>query len=115
MPVPLAAAAAGHTGAHAASSEIMGGDVSTQIVLLLLGSGVVIFVQNARSGKPQNGGQYIAIGVVGFILLFMGEFIPEFAFALAALFFVSVLLNSPNGIPLIDSKGGNAPSTKTGG
>ena len=114
MPVPMAAAAGVHTAAHATSSEIVGGDVSTQIVLLLMGSGVIIFVQNARNGKPQNGGQYIAIGVVGFILLFMSEFIPEIAFAFASLFFVAVLLNSPNGIPVIDSKGGNAPIKKAG-
>ena len=117
MPVPIAAAAAGHTGAHAVSSEYVGGDVSTQIVLLLLGSGVVIFVQNARNGKAQDGGQYIAIGVVGFMLLFLSEFVPEIAFAFTILFFVAVLLNSPNGIPLIGAKGGNSvPTTnKTGG
>ena len=108
-----AAAAAGHTAAHAGSSELYGGDVSTQIVLLLLGSGVVIFVQNARNGKAQDGSQYIAIGVVGFMLLFLSEFVPEIAFAFAALFFVAVLLNSPNGIPLIGSAGGNSTKANT--
>lgn len=96
-----AAAAAAHTGGHTASSTYMGDNVSTQIVLLLLASGVVIFVQHARQGEPQQGDQYIAIGIVGFIMLFMAEFIPEFAFAFTLLFFVAVLLNSPNGIPVI--------------
>ena len=103
-------AAVGHTASHAGTSELYGGSVSTQIVLLLLGSSVIIFVQNARMGRPQNGDQYIAIGIVGFILLFVSEFWPAIAFGFATLFFVAVLLNSPNGIPVIAPTKNTTPS-----
>jgi hypothetical protein len=114
MVMPAAAAAGGHTTAHAVSSEYIGGSVPTQIVLLMSGAAVVIFVQNAKNGKAQDGNQYIAIGVVGFILLFLSEFFPSIGFAFAVLFFVAVMLNSPNGIPVIDSKSKTSTTTTQG-
>lgn len=79
------------------------GNHKEMIIVLLAGSAVLIFVQHARNGKAQNGKQFIAIGIVGFMLLFLAEFIPDLAFAFAILFFVGVLLNSPNGVPVISS------------
>src|ERR1035438_3893574 len=86
----------------------------THVILLLLGSAVIIFVENAKDGKPQDGNQYIAIGVVGFILLFLAEWLPALAFAFALLFFVAVILNSPNGIPVIESSGSNVAAQDVG-
>src|SRR5450830_691559 len=101
MVAPLVIAA-GHTAGGIAS----GGSMNTQILLMMTGSAVVIFVQNAKKGNPQQGDQFIAIGIVGFVLLFIAAFWPEIGFGFAILFYVSVLLNSPNGIPVI------APSAK---
>lgn len=92
-------------GGHTAGAIAGGGSMNTQILLMMTGSAVVIFVQNAKKGTPQQGDQFIAIGIVGFVLLFIASFWPEVAFGFAILFFVSVILNSPNGIPVI------APST----
>jgi hypothetical protein len=80
------------------------------VLTLMLGSAVVIFVSNARNGKPQDGGQYIAIGIVGFILLFLAEFAEDLANAFALLFFIGVILNSPNGIPIITPKASTTTS-----
>jgi hypothetical protein len=102
MPIPLVA------GYHAKQiyddpkGSFMGNNKEL-IIVLLAGSAVLVFVQHARSGQGQNGTQYIAIGVVGFMLLFLAEFAPEIAFGLAVLFFVGIMLNSPNGVPVIGS------------
>jgi hypothetical protein len=74
------------------------------IILIMAGSAVLVFVQNTRRGQPQDGRQYVAIGVVGFFLLFFAEFAPSLAFAFALLFGLSVILNSPNGVPIVASK-----------
>lgn len=89
---------------HGASiKDLFVGNDKQYIVMLLAGSAVLIFVQHVRSGKAQDGKQFIAIGVVGFMLLFLAEFAPEIAFGFAALFFLIILLNSPNGIPVVSS------------
>lgn len=104
MPVPLAVA----NGIHAKQiyddpkGQLMGNHKEL-IIVLLAGSAVLVFVQHARSGQGQNGTQFIAIGVVGFMLLFLSEFAPEIAFGLAILFFIGVFLNSPNGVPVVGS------------
>jgi hypothetical protein len=72
-----------------------------QILLLLVLAGVIIFIQHDASGKAQQGTQFAALGVVGFILLVIAQFSPEIAMAFTVLFVVAVVLNSPNGVPLV--------------
>lgn len=109
MPAPLVAATSvAGSSAHAEQAinrpkEMYMGNHKQMIIVLLAGSAVLIFVQHARSGQAQNGKQYIALGIVGFMLLFLAEFAPDVAFALAILFFIGILLNSPNGIPVVSS------------
>lgn len=77
------------------------GKNETSIILLLVLAGVVIFIQHDRSGKAQSGTQFAALGVVGFILLVLANFVPSLALVFTVLFVVSIVLNSPNGIPVI--------------
>lgn len=100
---------------HVAASQIgsapsgMGGDYNGEILMLLVSSAGIIFIDHARSGQPQPGDQYAALGITGFILLFLGQFWPEVAFAFTVLILVSIILNSPNGIPFIGkNSGGNS-------
>ena len=108
--------AAGHVAAHQAGVNVtgapsgMGGDYNGEILLLLISSAGIIFIDNERSGKGQSGDQYIALGIAGFVLLFLGQFAPTVAFAFTMLIFISILLNSPNGIPFVQ----NAGSASTG-
>lgn len=81
-----------------------------QIVLMLVLAAVIIFIQHDSTGKPQDGIQYTAIGVVGFALLILAQFAPDIAFAFTILFLVAVILNSPNGVPLL-SKAKSASSS----
>lgn len=113
----MALAAAGKAGAHIGASQFanapsgMGGDYNGEILLLLISTGGIIFIDHARSGQGQPGDQYAALGITGFILLFLGQFWPEVAFAFALLIMISVVLNSPNGIPFISR---DAPTGPTG-
>lgn len=113
----MAIAAVGKAGAHIAGSQFagapggMGGDYNGEILLLLISTGGVIFIDHARTGQGQPGDQYAALGITGFVLLFLGQFWPEVAFAFTLLIFISVILNSPNGIPFINS---SAPKGPTG-
>jgi hypothetical protein len=94
---------------HGAASQIVPSgksDQEQQILLLLIASGVIIFIQHENSGKPQQGTQYAALGVVGFVLLFLAQFWPEVALTFTVLFVVSIVLNSPNGVPLIGGGSG---------
>jgi hypothetical protein len=108
--------AATHAAGHAAASGLgtgpsgMGDNGELIIVLMVISTGLV-FIDHDRSGKPQSGNQYIAIGVVGFFLLLLSNFWPEMALAMAALFTVSIVLNTPNGVPFISS---GAPTGPTG-
>lgn len=81
----------------------MGGDYNGEILMLLVSSAGIIFIDHARSGQPQPGNQYAALGIVGFVLLFLGQFWPEIAFAFTVLIFVSIIFNAPNGLPFISS------------
>lgn len=118
MPLPAAAMVAGKTAgasSHASTAlhpkeTFMGGN--GKIVLILAVSAAVVFIQHVRSGQGQDGEQYIAIGVVGFILLIIGEFAPDVAFALALLFLVAILLNSPNGVPVVAGAASKTPTKK---
>jgi hypothetical protein len=83
--------------------NIGGGAYNGEILLLLVSSAGIIFIDSVREGKGLEGQQFIALGVAGFILLFLGQFFPEIAFAFTLLFFVGVLLNSPNGIPFVST------------
>lgn len=78
-----------------------GSNHEMQIVMLLIVAGVIIFIQHNNSGKEQNGVQYAALGVVGFVLLVLAQFWPDLAFAFTILFVLAVILNSPNGIPIV--------------
>lgn len=110
-------AAGGKAAAHIGASQFanapsgMGGDYNGEILLLLISTGGIIFIDHARSGSGQPGDQYAALGITGFILLFIGQFWPEIAFAFALLILISVILNSPNGIPFMAS---GAPTGPTG-
>lgn len=84
-------------------------DSGTGTILMLVASGVLVFVDHARAGKPQDGNQYVALGVVGFALLFLGEFAPDLAFGFSLLILVSIILNSPNGLPFIPQKKQSTP------
>jgi len=81
-------------------------------MLLLILAGVIIFIQKERSGKGQDGRQYAALGVVGFILLMLANFWPDMAFLFTLLFVTAVILNSPNGVPFITQK--SLPTGPTG-
>lgn len=100
-------AAAGHAASHGAAGAVgqvvPGGESQTeqQILLLLILAGVIIFIQSERSGKGLNGVQFAALGVVGFFLLVLSQFWPEVAFSFTLLFLLSIILNSPKGIPLV--------------
>lgn len=78
-----------------------GSDHEIQIVLLLVLAGVIIFIQHDKSGQAQSGVQFAALGVVGFVLLVIASFWPDVAFLFTILFVVAVILNSPNGIPIV--------------
>lgn len=102
---------------HVAASQVgsapsgMGGDYNGEILLLLVSSAGIIFIDHARAGQPQPGDQYAALGIAGFILLFLGQFMPELAFAFTVLILVSIILNSPNGIPFMSSGQNTGNST----
>jgi hypothetical protein len=101
MPYAVAAKA---VGSHVAGYQARGmssGHPQQVIIMLLAGSAVLVFVQHARSNTPQSGRQFIAIGIVGFLLLFVSEFASDIALAFATLFFIAILLNSPKGIPVV--------------
>jgi hypothetical protein len=91
--------------------NIGGGAYNGEILLLLVSSAGIIFIDGVRKGEGVEGQQFIALGVAGFILLFLGQFFPEIAFAFTLLFFVGVLLNSPDGIPFVSSGGSGSSST----
>jgi len=107
----------GKTGAHAAASGFgnaasnVGGDNDELIIVMMIVSAGLIFIDHDRSGKPQDGNQFIALGIVGFFLLVLDRFWPELAVGLAALFTVSIILNTPNGIPFVPSSTSIAPGT----
>lgn len=109
-------AAAGHAAAHgaagAAGQVVPSGksDTEQQILLLLILAGVIIFIQSERSGKGLNGVQFAALGVVGFFLLVLSQFWAEAALTFTILFVVSIILNSPKGIPLVPGSVGGSSS-----
>lgn len=76
---------------------------NTGTFIILVGSAGLLLVDDLRSSGAFNEVQFVALGVVGAILLFVGTFAPELAFAFASLFGLSILLNSPNGIPFVTS------------
>ena len=92
--------AAGHVAAHQAGVNVtgapsgMGGDYNGEILLLLISSAGIIFIDNERSGKGQSGDQYIALGIAGFVLLFLGQFAPTVltVFRLSRMLVVLVLV-----------------------
>lgn len=112
MTIAAVGSAAGHAATHGAASQVVPSgksNVEQQMLLLLILCGIIIFIQSERSGKGLNGVQFAALGVVGFFLLVLAQFWAEVAFAFTILFTVSIVLNSPNGIPLIGS-GGTTPA-----
>ena len=120
----MAMAAASHVAGHQALSSFgsapsgLEAGNNQEIMLLMVASAAMIFIDHDRSGQPQNGNQYLALGIVGFVLLFLGEFWPEFAFGFAVLIFVSIILNSPKGLPFVPSTKPSTtttPTTTTGG
>lgn len=118
----MTVAAVSHVASHGAASTVVPqgkSDQEMQILLLLVFCGAIIFIQHDKDGKPQDGAQYAALGVVGFLLLFLAQFWPELALTFTILFVVAVVLNSPNGVPLISSSTAattaNTTPTLTGG
>jgi hypothetical protein len=111
----LSAGAAKAGAGHAASQVIPQGksNAEQQILLLLILAAVVIFIQTDKSGKQQSGTQYAALGVVGFILLVIAQFWAGFALGMTVLFVVSIILNSPDGIPVIGGSKGSATELPT--
>jgi hypothetical protein len=117
-------AAVSHVASHGAASKVVpsgGSDDEQYILLLLVLCSVIVFIQHDASGKPQDGNQFAAIGVVGFLLLVLSQFIPELALTFTILFTVAIILNSPKGVPLISSatsasvgSGGSSGPTATG-
>jgi hypothetical protein len=103
----VASAAGAHFAGQGVAAGMPNGELnnnqSEYILLLLILCAVIVFIQHDRTGEPQSGTQYAAIGVVGFVLLVLAQFWPELAFTFTVLFFVSIVLNSPNGVPLISS------------
>ena len=108
--------AVSHVGASqlAGAPSGMGGDYNGEILLLLVSSAGIVFIDHARSGQPQPGNQYAALGIVGFVLLFLGQFWPEIAFSFTVLIFVSIIFNSPNGLPFISSSSSTPNGTVQG-
>lgn len=98
----VGAKAAAH-GASGLAGNVGGGDNEELIIVMMVVSAGLIFIDHDRSGKPQDGNQFIALGIVGFFLLVLDQFWSELALAFAALFTVSIILNTPNGIPFIPS------------
>lgn len=102
--------AAGHIVSHQAASSVanapsgLNANQNQHILLMMVASGAIIFIDHARSGEPQTGNQYAALGVVGFALLFLGEFWPEMAFGISILILLSIILNSPRGLPFVPTK-----------
>lgn len=102
---------------HVAASSItkapagMGGDYNGEIIMLLVSSAGIIFIDHAKNGQPQPGNQYAALGIVGFVLLFLGQFWPELSFAFTVLIFVSIIFNAPNGLPFIGANSGTNAGT----
>lgn len=87
----------------------------TGTFVVLVGTGAVMLIDDLRSKGKFNEVQFVALGVVGAIILFVGTFVPQLAFAFACLFGLSVLLNSPTGIPLVvGTKGSVIPHSKKG-
>ena len=76
---------------------------NTGTFVLLIGTAGMILVDDLQGHGKFNEIQFVALGIVGAIILFVGTFVPDLAFAFAALFALSVLLNSPNGIPFVTS------------
>ena len=113
MTIAAASHVAAHGAAGAGSQVIPSGNTSEeqQILLLLVLAAVIIFIQHDKSGTTQNGTQYAALGVVGFLLLVLAQFWAELALTFTILFVVSIILNSPNGIPVI---GGSTPTPAAG-
>lgn len=113
----MAIAAGGHVAAHQAVSSFgsapsgISAGSNEQILLLMAASAAMIFIDKDRSGEGQDGTQYLALGIVGFVLLFIGEFWPEGAFGMALLIFISIILNSPRGLPFVPSKTASTATT----
>lgn len=107
-------AAARVAASHGAASQVIpqgSSDKEQQLLLLLIVAGIIIFIQHEKSGQPQQGTQYAALGVVGFGLLFLANFWPDGAFMFGLLFVLAILLNSPNGIPVVGGSSSSASST----
>jgi ABC-type proline/glycine betaine transport system permease subunit len=97
-------AAVGHAASHGAATQVIPqgkSDHEQQILLLLVLATVIVFIQHDASGKAQDGTQYAALGIVGFFLLVLTQFWPSVALTLTILFVISIILNSPNGVPLV--------------
>lgn len=109
MTMAAAGMVAKHGATSAATSAFGGGDNEELIIVMMVVSAGLIFIDHDRSGKAQDGNQYVALGIVGFFLLVLDKFWPELALAFAGLFTVSIILNTPNGIPFIPSS--TAPGT----
>jgi hypothetical protein len=100
----MAMAMVGHAASHGAASQVIPqghSDQEQQILLLLVLAAVIIFIQTENSSKALDGQQFAALGVVGFILLVLAQFWPEVALTFTVLFVLSIILNSPNGVPVI--------------
>ena len=76
---------------------------NTGTFVLLVGAAGMILVDDLQGHGSFNEVQFVALGLVGAIILFVGTFVPDLAFAFAALFALSIVMNSPNGIPFITS------------
>jgi hypothetical protein len=101
-------AAVSHVASHGAATQVVPqgkSDHEQQILLLLILAAVIVFIQTDKSGKAQNGVQYAALGVVGFFLLVLSQFWPSVALTFTILFVASIILNSPNGVPVVNSLG----------
>ena len=97
-------AAVSHVASHSAASQVIPSgksDHEQQILLLLVLATVIVFIQTDKSGKQQSGVQYAALGVVGFFLLVLSQFWPSVALTFTILFVTSIILNSPNGVPVV--------------
>lgn len=85
--------------------------MQNETFIILVGCAGLLLVDDLGGHGHINLVQYIALAVVGAVLLFVGTFAPSLATAFAALFGISILLNSPNGIPIISNKSSTANTT----
>ena len=72
--------------------------------VVLSGCAGLLLVDDLSGHGQFNEVQFVALAVAGTVILFVGTFAPGLALAFAGLLGLSILLNSPTGIPFVKNK-----------